>query len=221
MSNQFNSRIIAHRGCWAGEGNFNQYNKNGIESLDLALKSGFGIEIDIRDHCGQIYISHDPILDKNNCVEFDSIFEKVSDQILALNIKSDGLLNLLEQKGIEKLRSKNHFFFDLSFPEEIKYRKLDQKIANRVSEYETFDFKRGNGIEEYYWLDAFINEWWIKDDLILEILKTKSQIVVVSPELHGRNPKIAWQYLKGIWPANENLLVCTDYPFELCGILEK
>jgi hypothetical protein len=219
MNNQLKSRIIAHRGCWVGESTFKKLVQNSSDSLGLALKSGFGIEIDIRDHSGQIYISHDPILNKESCVEFESILEIVTDQTLALNVKSDGLLNLLDQKELEILKRKKYFFFDLSFPEEMKYRKLDHKIATRVSDYETFD--SNEKIQDYFWLDSFTDEWWIKDDLIKKILKTNSKVVLVSPELHGRDPNQAWQYLKEIWVLSQNLMVCTDYPFKLYEILEK
>jgi hypothetical protein len=221
MINQSKGRIIAHRGCWAGEANFTKLPQNSSVSLELALNSGFGIEIDIRDYKGQIYVSHDPILDIKNCVSLESILDKNFDQTIALNVKSDGLLNLLRQTGFEKLHRKKHFFFDLSFPEEIKYTKLDQVVATRVSEFEALKIDSSHHLQEYLWVDSFSDDWWIKDDLILNILKNNSKVIVVSPELHGRDPKLAWLYLCEIWSTYENLLVCTDYPFTLCEMLTK
>lgn len=221
MISQITNRIIAHRGCWIGETGFEKLPQNSLDSLELALTSGFGIEIDIRDQNGIVFVSHDPILDKDYCLKFEMILEKISDQLIALNVKSDGLINLIDQKVFENLKKKNHFFFDLSFPEEIKYKKMNQVVAKRVSEFESLDYKSNDNPQEFYWLDSFISDWWINEELLLRLLESKSKVILVSPELHGRDPNQAWHYLSQIWSSYDNLMVCSDYPFKLHEILTR
>ena len=52
--------IIAHRGLWSEDVNF----QNTKLAFQNALKNGFGIETDIRDSNGELVISHD-VADKN------------------------------------------------------------------------------------------------------------------------------------------------------------
>jgi len=49
------SGILAHRGAWTVP-----KERNSAEALKRALKSGFGIETDLRDLDGTVVISHDP-----------------------------------------------------------------------------------------------------------------------------------------------------------------
>ena len=51
-------QILAHRGIH----NSNDETKNSIGALIEAVEQGFGLETDIRDFKGDLYISHDPIV---------------------------------------------------------------------------------------------------------------------------------------------------------------
>ena len=81
--------IISHRGIW-----HDKEDRNTLSSFEKSLELGFGIETDIRDHEGEIVISHDPPKQSKNLVTFDEfLFLYQSSKVkpnLALNIKADG-----------------------------------------------------------------------------------------------------------------------------------
>ena len=111
-------KILAHRGYWN-----NAIKSNSYEALVEALDSGFGFESDIRDYCGKLVISHD-IASEESCLA-EIIFEKLSkhnDQYcFAINIKSDGLKDLLV-RILHKYNVRNYFTFDMSVPQMIEYK---------------------------------------------------------------------------------------------------
>jgi len=52
------------------------------------------------------------------------------------------------------------------------------------------------------------------DSVILQLFSSH-RVVVVSPELHSRNPKEMWQFLKKMMTKQEiNFGICTDKPEE-------
>ena len=90
------ANILAHRGLWELP-----LEANSLESIDRALKGGFGIETDIRDLDGKLVISHDPP-SAGDAFDLKTLLElyrksKASSRV-ALNIKSDGLCPLIQQK---------------------------------------------------------------------------------------------------------------------------
>jgi hypothetical protein len=81
-------------------------------------------------------------------------------------------------------------------------------IYIRVSEYEKsesfLDYAEG------VWLDSFHSEWY-DIELVQSFLDRDKKVCVVSPELHKRDYKLAWNKLK-ILSQNPNFMLCTDYP---------
>jgi hypothetical protein len=195
-------QIYAHRGLWGVP------QKNSLQALTSAARAGYSIETDLRDFGASIAISHDPAiqLSEMNFTELISLNSK-----FALNIKSDGLIPLLPDiraKGVD------YFFFDGSIPELYRYRQAGFNTAVRLSEFELhLPWKTS-----YIWLDAFETDWWL-DKLPLEKYSVDSEIIVVSPELHGRNKSRVWDVvLEEIQRGNTNISICTDFPeeFEAC-----
>ena len=68
------------------------------------MKAGFSIETDIRDFGLDVVISHDPPNKEKNKITLDDLFalhETINKKaFIALNIKSDGLVNLLTKKQL-------------------------------------------------------------------------------------------------------------------------
>lgn len=201
------SKIYCHRGFWASV-----EQQNAAEAFENAIRSGFGIETDIRDHQGSIVISHDPV--GSSFVKLD-ILSKTSTPI-ALNLKADGLIKIGEIAIEQYLRNQGSFVFDGSIPEMLKYRERNLPHALRLSEYE----REVAWLSQYIWLDAFESDWWIKEDT-LKFLTEKHFVVVVSPELHGRSKSRVWEIVSAeMINGNPNLGICTDYPDQFAEMLK-
>ncbi len=208
-----NWRILAHRGLWA---NTNQQNTKA--AIDAAWDQGFSVEIDIRDSNREVVISHDPI-EIGHGLHLRTVLDDLSEkrgqhqkQVVALDVKADGLLTLLPS-----CQSANweHFFFDMSVPEFQKYKGAHPKnLAGRLSEFEK-DLDSNSETPQWLWLDAFSSDWWL-DDLVesekLEPLSREAAIVIVSPELHGRDPGRVWEFFLNGVRDGMNLYICTDLP---------
>ena len=80
--------VIAHRGLWVGSALGNSW-----EALVSAMDQGFDIELDVRDHCGEVVIEHDPAF--RDPLPLEKIFKRAvmyeASRKLYLNIKADGL----------------------------------------------------------------------------------------------------------------------------------
>lgn len=198
-----NIKIIAHRGYWKTE-----LEKNTMTALKRAIDCGYGFETDLRDYRNELVISHNP--PTGNEITVKSIFEmysqKQSDVPIALNIKADGLQEMLA-KLLVKYKINNYFVFDMSVCDTLLYITQRFKIASRRSEYE-------NDMPFYMnsttvWVDFFMNDSLVRSE-VKRILKDGKLACVVSPELHGRNYFDVWNQLKYI--DNSNLYLCTDYP---------
>ena len=198
--------ILSHRGYWK-----KVEEKNTLQSFNNTIINGFGTETDIRDFDGELVISHD-ISNKSN-LRFNSILElfKNSNLLLALNVKADGLQNLLMQ-SINQHKISNYFVFDMSIPDTNLYINMGFNVFCRQSEFEPnvpfYDEIKG------IWLDAFKKTWYNSDLVYNHLLKGK-KVCIVSDELHKRDHLYQWQILKS-WSfiENDNLILCTDYPEE-------
>ena len=200
-TNSLESSVFCHRGLWE---TLNL--QNSFHSFDVAQNSGFSVETDIRHSDGRAVICHDlaegeGLLDLNQLTSFTNSF--------ALNVKEDGLQDFFVNVR-PWIEMSNSFVFDGSVPEMYKYRKIGIRHALRLSEFE----KTIPWISGYIWLDAFCEDWWLKDREIFKVLNG-SQVVVVSPELHGRDPRFVWDFLadereKGRF----HFSICTDRPLE-------
>ena len=193
--------VVAHRGLWRIKSE-----QNTLLGIKKAMDLGFGVELDVRDKNGELIVSHDPSY-RVGVLLFEEILELVKEyeSVLAINVKSDGILTSLES-ALAELEGDRYFLFDMSIPETIGYLKSNLPTYMRLSEYESYSelHRESDGI----WLDAFQKDWWIYES---EIFKSKDRICVVSPELHGRDESAAWSFLKSL-DSNFKLYICTDYP---------
>ena len=196
-------KIIAHRGFWR-----TIEEKNSLTALKRAIKCGYGFETDFRDCGGKLLISHNPpIGDELTANELFRIYaESGSKKTLALNIKADGLqemmLELLKKYGIG-----NYFLFDMSVCDTIPYIERKMQIASRSSEFEPYlPFYKES---EVVWVDYFDGRTNIVDELRKYIADGKVPCIA-SPELHGLPYEAMWRMLKenGF---TDNML-CTDVP---------
>ncbi|MFS1977267.1 hypothetical protein [Vibrio splendidus] len=198
--------IIAHRGFW-----FDISEQNTEEAFKRALSSGFGIETDLRDRNKSLVISHDmPDLESVTFDKFLNICDQHDSQnVLALNIKADGLQAPLKQSDIKN----THFFFDMSVPDMLGYCNQAMPVYTRYSDLETVPslYQESEGI----WLDNFSDE---KLDLeaLETFLKDNKKIVLVSPELHKKDESSYWSDLREFINSNpqwsDSIGLCTDYP---------
>lgn len=198
--------ILAHRGLWKKE-----EEKNTIEAIKKSIELGFGIEIDVRDYQGEIIIYHD-IPPKNlNPLYLKDILPllKKKNLPIAINIKADGLRDSL----LEILYGYNNYFtFDMSLPELKKYQETDIITFSGSSDILPSPplLEKSSGI----WLDCFFSHWY-KEDIIRNHLEKGKKVCLVSCELHGRDYKIFWEWLKETTLGeNPNLFICTDLPRE-------
>ena len=213
-TNLITSRLIAHRGLWS------ETNPANSESaLKLAIDLGFGIETDIRDHRGQVVISHDPPLDANDLMIASNLIKNFessqSSGLLALNIKADGLDKWVENQTFQ-LSKLNYFCFDMSWPQLLTFVDRDVPVAIRVSEWEKLDYQlfMRLGIPIRVWLDSFHSDWWLESPQIEELTK-RGQVIIVSPEIHGRSPQAVWEWFAEKLRMKLDVYLCTDHCIEV------
>lgn len=209
--------FISHRGLWNSINNQNSY-----QSFEEAIKNGFGIETDIRDHNSELIISHDMPQGKGGFITLNNFLEiykqNKSSLILALNIKADGLSNHLS-KSLELFNINNYFVFDMSIPDSLSYYNQSINFYTRQSEHEQKPvlYVESCGV----WLDEF-NSSWINADILKFHHANRKGICIVSPELHGRDHKSRWKEYKKIVYDNPEIDInlCTDYPLEARSYFE-
>ena len=206
-------QILAHRGCHYMQ----DFQKNSLTSLLLALEKGFGIETDLRDYKGDVYISHDPIIEPH--LSLGAFLDSAKNffplqSSLALNIKSDGLssmiCDLLPKVFGDDISSV--YFFDASVPDSLSYIEKGLPVYTRLSEYELFpSFAH---LSSGVWVDNFDGSF-DQFSAAVSILNQNKNCTLVSPELHGRDHFSLWKSLRdsGI-VANSLLQLCTDFPEE-------
>lgn len=193
-------QIYAHRGFWNGEFTL----QNSKLAIKKAFELGLGVEIDLWKVLDEIYITHDGDSREFAFYEFMDIWSTFSDMPVAFNIKTDGIANKISDEF--KDFGSSNFFFDMSFPESIKFIEADLPIAVRVSELEPLSLKKKNN--QLYWMDSFYSEWWLQNFNDVSNIFEKS--IIVSPELHGRAHMQAWNFIQDNRPYG----ICTDYPLE-------
>jgi len=200
--------IIAHRGYWQKTSE-----KNTFGAFERAFSLNFGVETDIRDYRNELVISHD--IPSSRCLKLESFFSLYRDyrqkSALALNIKSDGLREQL-RAALKKFGIKNYFVFDMSFPEQLLYTRAGFNVFARQSEYERSPllYKDAKGV----WLDEFDSRW-IKAANIAGHARKNKKVCIVSPELHGRDHRAAWnQYRLLSKKIADKVTLCTDLPLK-------
>lgn len=208
-------QILAHRGFWKVP-----EEKNSWTALERAFVKGFGVETDIRDQNGKLVISHDP--PTGRCIKFQDLLSLYrrhgAPGPMALNVKADGLQSLfaaeLAQGGIA---AHDYFFFDMSIPDALGYARQNLPIYTRESEIEPTPhlLDKAQGII----LDCFHSDW-ITPAKILHHLQAGRSVMLISPELHGRDPARAWAEWRALTEprverrAGIRLMLCTDRPRE-------
>jgi hypothetical protein len=200
-------RILSHRGYWKSA-----EEKNTASAFKRSFKLGFGTETDLRDHNGEIVISHDMPIGRE--MSFRQLLDLVNEfnpgnapLTLALNVKADGLQDeiaalIAEYSGIE------YFLFDMSIPDMRQYVERNLPTYTRYSDVEQNPvyFEEAGGI----WLDNFSKNIWFNEEDLSNLLSEK-KVCVVSSELHNQDPKQLWDMLLHL-RSNENLYLCTDFP---------
>ena len=213
-------KLLAHRGAWVRE----RLSPNSPEALIGALGAGFSLETDLRDSRRQVVISHDPAMDSETMF-LDFLREASSsprseNAVLALNVKSDGLTSILDEE-LRELKSFQHFFFDMSTPELVKLARAGLNVGVRLSEFENLS-NQLQIVENptAIWIDGFDSEWWGAHDL-QELGDAGTNLVFVSPELHGRDPHKLWaEFAKG-FRDNPNWYLCTDHPWDVLELMHN
>ena len=201
-------KIIAHRGYWVDSSE-----KNTALAFTRALENGFGVETDFRDLNGELVVSHDiPTAGAMKASEFISIYgsHPVSAP-MALNIKSDGLHDLMSE-FMAHAEFKSAFVFDMAVPDMRVYLKNHIPTFTRLSEYEPNPafLKDCKGV----WLDAFESEWY-GANTIKSLLNQKKKIAIVSPELHGRSYLALWELIRAHdFHYSDLVSICTDFPMQ-------
>ena len=201
--------FLSHRGRWKI-----QTEQNTLYAFQLSFSQGFGCELDIRDASEQLVISHD--LPTASYLLLEEVFQCYKtigeDAPIAINIKADGLQNLLKEQ-IQKYSITNYFVFDMSVPDTLGYEKNQLKFFTRQSEYEPHPafYEQTAGV----WLDCFKSDWWSPEDVERHLHNNKF-VVLVSPELHKREYQQAWETWRTIEQKykTDKLMLCTDFPEE-------
>lgn len=201
-------KILAHRGYWN-----DNILKNSPEALRTALEKGFGFESDVRDYRGKMVISHN-IADET-CQNAEEVFEWLHEfqdkYCFAINIKADGLKEILE-KYLIRYSISNYFLFDMSVPQMVEFREMGLRYFTRQSEVEPNPcmYEDAAGV----WIDGFWGTDWIKPDLISQHIRNGKEVCLVSPDLHGNSYSGFWRKLKEINYEDDRLILCTDHPEE-------
>ena len=147
--------VISHRGYWKSV-----KEKNTKASFVRSFEAGFGTETDVRDFGGALVVSHDPPVADDALMNFDELLCIYKDWscsgFLAINVKSDGLQNLIS-RSLEKFGIENYALFDMAVPDMVQTYQAGLNFLSRVSDVEPAAVMMdvANGI----WLDEFFEEW--------------------------------------------------------------
>ena len=199
--------VLSHRGYWKEPAE-----KNTPAAFERSFSMGFGTETDLRDRDGRLVISHDMALgDALPAEAFFDIYQRHGGKLpLALNIKADGLQGelkrLLTRYGID-----NYFVFDMAVPDGLLYARQQFNTYTRQSEYEPTPayYELAHGV----WLDEF-NGHWLMDEVIEQHLARGKSLCIVSPDLHRRDHREAWQHYRRLEQriGRDKIIICTDFP---------
>lgn len=176
-----------------------KHRANNIAEID----NRYGYEIDVRDSLGELVISHDPAL--GNDVTLSKYLKYIDkNKLVGINVKSSEIEDRLK-KVIEDNNILNYFTFDWPVPSLIKAIQAQLVCAFRLSEYEKEIIPNCS----WAWIDAFHSIWY--DKKFLESIYNKGiKIVLVSPEIHGRDQEL--KKIKDIVNTGLIDVICTDMP---------
>jgi glycerophosphoryl diester phosphodiesterase len=199
-------KILAHRGHWSQPAE-----RNTLAAFERAFAAGWGIEIDVRDLDGALVVSHDPPL--AGALPFAAVVAAHAAHAdagcLAVNVKADGLQAGLAD-ALAPVARDDWFAFDMSVPDTLGYLHHGLPVFTRHSDVEPEPvlLDRAGGV----WLDDF-GGGWLDEAHVARHLAAGLKVAVVSPELHGRDHRAAWQDWRrwSVW-ASPDVLLCTDLP---------
>jgi len=201
-------KILSHRGYWKSV-----EEKNTEAAFARSFQLGFGTETDLRDFAGEIVLSHDPARGREMPLhKFLELHRQANPALpLALNIKSDGLQNLLAA-ALEDCGLSAYFAFDMSVPDALLYARKGLRFFTRQSEYETAPslYNEAAGV----WVDMFHSDWITEDTISRHLLEAK-EVCLVSPDLHKRDHRAFWEKISA-WSVtgDDRVMLCTDFPEE-------
>lgn len=198
--------LLSHRGFW-----ISPPEKNSPEAFRRSFSQGFGTETDLRDHSGELVISHDPPTGRE--LRFSDFLREFlrhdATLPLALNIKADGLHNMVARE-LSHAGALNYFVFDMSVPDMLLYAKHQLRFFTRHSEHERCPslYSQAAGV----WMDAFDSDW-IEETDVRAHLEAAKHVCIVSPELHKRPHAGFWRKISR-WQClpDSRLMLCTDVP---------
>ena len=205
-------RILAHRGFWE-----KPEEKNTRKAIQRAIQEGFGIETDLRDCRGELFVSHDPACGEEMSVDELLSICSVSDAPIALNIKADGIQRMIET-ALKKQPIKDYFFFDMSNPEMVLYKKYGMPYFTRQSDIEKeCVLYEARGV----WVDGFTTSEWINETILRRHLDAGKRVSIISEEIHGRNNERLWKLLRDTGLSREaDVMLCTDTPAQAVSFFE-
>lgn len=207
--------ILAHRGLW-----FHPEERNTRAAFQLAFERGFGVELDVRDHDGELVISHD--MPTGEQLTFRQVLEDYQATGLpawiAINVKADGLAGAIERElGQVAGAAERSFVFDMAVPDMLGYLGRSMMVFTRHSDIEPYPpiEDRTDGT----WMDCFGIPWADPIDVVTR-LRAGRRVAIVSPELHKRDNYL--QYWSLLRDAIKNadlscdvvktkLALCTDF----------
>lgn len=197
------TRLVAHRGWW-----IEPSEKNTVTAFERAVDAGVGIETDLRDDRGIVVISHDPPMGGEQ--DLAAFVSSIAPELpIALNIKADGLATAVDQAiaegGLSVARA-----FDMSIPDLREYRRRSVPYLGRLSEIES----REPSLDEAagVWLDQF-DSLWFTPSIVQRLRDEDLEVWIVSSELHGRDPKELWRWIRR-FADDPGVFLCTDFPAE-------
>lgn len=173
-----------------------------------AYQNGWGVEVDIRTHLGEMFLSHDPIeSDLHQTVSFNHFldFAMSWSNTTVLDFKESGLIHRVD-------RAPHIVCTDLIVPDQLTAKELGIRTLSRRSKYEDINVgqyqlygpaKRWN-LPEEYWIDYVYSS----EDLH-KYESVAKQSYVVSSELHGCY--LTLEFIKAVYTMGF-LGVCTDHP---------
>lgn len=205
-------RVLAHRGLWRL-----LHEQNSIGALAAAVERGLGFETDLRDREGGVVVAHDPA--GREAPSLATLFAALPTRppagvTCAWNIKADGLATRLVSELPEAWHAVS-VFFDMSVPDMASYVAHGLPVLARHSDVEPAPayLERAVGV----WLDELEGPW-IDAGVLGAHLNVGRQVIVVSPELHGRDPRAVWHACRS-FRESPGLSICTDRVDDVLAVM--
>lgn len=198
--------ILSHRGFW-----LNTRERNEPVAFERSFDLGIGTETDLRDHNGDVVVSHD--MPTGSPLLFADLLRIMNGRnlTLALNIKADGLSPVIKDV-LREFGHTNYFTFDMSVPDLVRQIEDDMIAFTGLSDIQPHAVleDRCRGV----WLDCFNSDWY-ETGLIDDIIGRGKRVCVVSADLHQRSTEAQWSKIRACEAiSSPHLLLCTDKPLE-------